>query len=133
VRRWVANSVGAALVGAFAIHACGGKAVIDEESGGGQGGNGGALGGGGVQSPLCSTPSPVGRLFACVAPGGPGAGLPCDRSVCDDSGNNWTTSCEGDGCLCEFNNQVRCNCVRDDGGDYCADDVPRCCPAPFPQ
>jgi hypothetical protein len=85
--------------------------------------------GGEGESPLCSTPAPVGSLVDCST-GVTVGGSACDSSRCDDGGNIWTSRCDGSGCRCLFNEQLRCSCVLD--GQACGS-TPSCCPSPFPR
>jgi hypothetical protein len=115
----------------FLAIACGGKAVVDEPLGAGGSGTTSSVTstGSGV---LCTTPEPVGALNSCgtsaVTTGG---GNSCISTLCDSDGNRWESDCEGNTCVCSFNDKTRCTCFIE-GATLCTGTVPSCCPAPFP-
>ena len=118
----------------LAFWACGGKAVIDEPLGaGGASSNTTTTGNPTGASPLCATPDPVGVQTMCggSAAVGTGGGVACLSAVCDEDGNMWESSCEGNACVCSYNFDVRCTCIIDNGS-FCSSGIPSCCPAPFP-
>lgn len=118
--------------------ACGGTAVVDGQSGIGGDGSGGdptttttspSTG----SAVICVTPDPINTPVGCSSGVSVGSGQPvkCDTAVCDGV-NQWTSSCEGNGCSCSLNGTVRCSCVVEGGGELCTGSTPSCCPSPFP-
>ena len=82
--------------------ACGGTVVIVEDDGSGGSGAASSVDSTGA-SAVCFTSDPSSELFECGF-GTTGSGMgPCERRVCDTSGNEWRSSCEGQGCVCFFN------------------------------
>lgn len=123
----------ALLLAVGGMASCGGKAVVDDGVGSGGSGASPSVGGSTGSSPLCSTTDPSSDLFECGGgTTGSGAGVPCERRLCDTAGNEWRSSCEGQGCVCFFNGAVRCSCSLQGDGTFCDGMTPSCCPEPFP-
>lgn len=114
--------------------ACGGTVIISEDDGGGIGGAGaGPTTNSTGASAVCFTSDPSSELFECGF-GTTGAGMgPCERRICDTAGNEWRSSCEGQGCVCFFNGSVKCSCSLQGDGTFCDGATPSCCPEPFPE